>query len=338
MAGGINTPALAAAIANAGGVGSFGFAYSTPEVIARDLQQTKKATSGPINANFFIFNDVSLPTELIQQQALKALQVLPFARDILLTIPKYPYCPDLIAQLEPVWLVKPAILTFHFGLPPDGVIERARQLGICVGITATHLSEAQAIEKAGADFIIAQGIEAGGHRGRFNEGHEDEGLSTLALTRLLAKGSGIPIVAAGAIMNGSDIKAAIDCGASAAQLGTAFLCCDEAGTSLSYREYLNTHHDSGTAFTSAFSGRPARGIQNEFMRLMEQKTTLPFPIQNTLTAPIRMAASKDQNGDYQSIWAGTAYSKIRSMPASELMSELKAELITAGSMDLKSNI
>lgn len=301
------------------------------------MQQTKKLTNGPINANFFIFNDVALPDKLTQQQALEALQALPFARNIVLAIPEHPYSPDLIAQLEPVWSVRPAILTFHFGLPPEGVIERAHQLGVRVGITATHLSEAQGIEKAGADFIVAQGVEAGGHRGRFIEGHEDEGLGTLALTRLLAKESGIPIVAAGAIMNGADIKAAMDCGASAAQLGTAFLCCDEAGTSPSHRQYLHTHHGSGTAFTSAFSGRPARGIENEFMRLMKKKTTLPFPIQNNLTAPIRLTASKDQNGDYQSIWAGIAYAKIRSMSASKLMGELKAELIAADSMDLKRN-
>lgn len=327
MAGGINTPALAAAVANNGGIGSFGFAYSSPDQIAADLQTTQQLTPGPINANFFIFSPVTLPSEAEQQCALNDIRSLMNECDAELTIPQPPYYPDLLAQLEPVWAARPAMLTFHFGLPPEGVIKRAHALGIRVGITATNSQEADAIERAGADFIVAQGIEAGGHRGCFHQAQEDDRLSTLRLTGKLASRGTIPIVAAGAIMTGADIRAVLNNGASAAQLGTAFLCCDESGTNSNYRHFLQTHPERATAFTCAFSGRPARGVQNAFMWGMQGKSILPFPIQNSLTAPLRQWAIKNLNGEYQSLWAGSAYSKIRSMPAAELIRILRMEFL-----------
>ena len=326
MAGGITTPQLVAAVANHGGVGSFGFAYSAPDKIHADLFAAQSLTSGPINANFFVFNPVQMPSEQTQTNAMQALHSLGIDGVQSLVIPAEPFYPNLIEQLEPIWKARPAILSFHFGLPPDGVIAKAHELGIAVGISATSLTEALAIEAAHADFIVAQGIEAGGHRGQFDLQAKDEALSTLALTAQLTKHCRIPIVAAGGIMNGVDIQAALAKGAQAAQLGTAFLCCDEAGTPPSYRHYLLHKQDRPTTLTKAFSGRVARGLENTFTRTMQAQTTLPFPIQNTLTGPLRQWAVAQHDAEYQSLWAGTAYAQIRSMPTKDLMQQLRNEI------------
>lgn len=329
MAGGITTPQLVSAVANHGGVGSFGFAYSTPEKIQADLAAAQALTSGPINANFFIFNSVHLPSDSVQAKAIEALRGLDLEEVQALTIPTAPFYPNLMEQLEPVWRARPAILSFHFGLPPDGVIAQAHALGMAVGITATSLSEAQAIQAAGADFVIAQGIEAGGHRGQFDWQANDDELSILELTTLLVKQCRIPIVAAGGIMNGSDIQALLTRGARAVQLGTAFLCCEESGATPSYQHYLLTQQDRPTVMTKAFSGRYARGLANTFTQSMQDHTTLPFPIQNTLTGPLRQWASTEQDAEYQSLWAGTAYARIRSMSAGALMQQLRNEIAIA---------
>jgi nitronate monooxygenase len=325
MAGGINTPGLAAAVASAGGVGSFGFAYSSAKKIADDLVATKALTAGPINANFFVFSEVAAPDHEAQLAAVRALERLPLHGDFKIDIPQAPFFPDLNEQLAPVWEHCPAMISFHFGIPPKSVIDRARALGICVGITATNIEEAQAIERAGANFIVAQGIEAGGHRGIFNPLAPDEQLSALSLTKQLAARCALPIVTAGAIMDGQAIAAALDAGASAVQMGTAFLCCDEAGTSAAHKNFLLREHSRGTALTRSFSGRLARGIQNEFMEHMDGAPTLPFPIQNTLTASLRQWANKTNNGEYQSLWAGTEYPKVRAHSAQTLMATLDSE-------------
>jgi nitronate monooxygenase len=229
-------------------------------------------------------------------------------------------------QLEPIWKTRPAILSFHFGLPPEGVIEKAHALGIAVGISATSLTEGLAIESAHADFIVAQGIEAGGHRGQFDLQAKDEVLNTLELTAQLAKHCHIPIVAAGGIMNGAHIKNALAKGAQAVQMGTAFLCCDESGTPPSYRHYLMHKQERPTTLTRAFSGRFARGLENTFTRTMQDQTTLPFPIQNTLTGPLRQWAVAQNDAEYQSLWAGTAYAQVRSMTTKDLMQQLRNEI------------
>ena len=329
MAGGINNPRFASQVSNAGGVGSFGFSYSTPQKISEDLAATRALTNGPINANFFVFSPVDLPAQAIQEKAIDAIQSLPIEAEYLVSIPQAPFYPDMEEQLHSVWEHCPEILTFHFGIPSLSIIEKAHSLGIAVGITATSLKEAKAVEKAGADFIVAQGIEAGGHRGIFSPDEEDEKLSAIDLTKLLVGNCSIPVVAAGAIMDGVDIANALKSGAVAAQLGTAFLCCEESGASPAHKEYLLKHHSRGSVFTTGFSGRPARGINNEFIRLMEGKMVLPFPIQNTMTTSLRQLAGRTNNGEYQSLWAGEDYSRTRKLNAQNLMLALKEELFIA---------
>ncbi|MCD8515757.1 MAG: nitronate monooxygenase [Burkholderiaceae bacterium] len=329
MAGGVCTPELVAAVANAGGVGSFGFAYSAPKKIAEDLAAARALTTGPINANFFVFAPVALPDVGTQQKAISALGNLPIAEDAFtgdLTVPSEPFYPDLNEQIAPVWEHKPDMLTFHFGIPDAHIVDKAHALGIAVGMTATCVSDALAIQAAGADFIVAQGIEAGGHRGVFEVDAADEELNTLALTMQLAMHCSIPIVSAGGIMDGADIRAAINAGATAAQLGTAFLCCDESGASAAHKHYLINEDKRGSVITRAFSGRPARGIDNAYIKHMQGQAILPFPIQNTMTGPMRKWAADTNNGEYQSLWAGTQYHRSRAMPAAELMQTLSSEM------------
>lgn len=329
MAGGVCTPELVAAVANAGGVGSFGFAYSTPRKIAEDLAAARALTTGPINANFFVFAPVTLPDSDVCDRAITALKNLPIASEAFATepqIPGTPFFPDLNEQLAPVWEHKPEVLTFHFGIPDSSVVEQAHALGIAVGLTATCVTDALTIQAAGADFIVAQGIEAGGHRGIFEVDTADEQLTTLALTMQLSMHCTIPIVSAGGIMDGTDIRAAINAGAAAVQLGTAFLCCDESGASAAHKHYLINEHKRSSVITRAFSGRPARGIDNAYIKHMKDQAILPFPIQNTLTGPMRKWATDTNNGEYQSLWAGTEYHRSRAMPAAKLMQTLSGEM------------
>ena len=322
MAGGFNTPALAAAVAEGGGVGSFGFAYSTPEVIEQSLIDTKRLTAGPLNANFFVFSNVSEPGADQYQQAEAALHALSAEGSFNVQQPKPPFFPDLEAQLEPVWAHQPAVLTFHFGIPDDAIIQRAHELDICVGVTATNALEAFEIEAAGADFVVAQGWEAGGHRGCFDPNKPDDALDTRALTALLVEKVSLPIVAAGGLMTAADVQQIIEKGACAAQLGTAFLACPEAGTSPTHRRFLLAESGRETTFTWAFSGRPARGIRNAFMQAMKGQPILPFPLQNTLTGDLRRWAGSSGNYEYQSVWAGTGVSALQELSATQLLLQL----------------
>jgi nitronate monooxygenase len=325
MAGGLNTVEQVAIVSNAGGIGSFGFAYSTPDKIVADLQAVKSRASGPVNANFFIFSPVQLPAPETCDAVIKAMSQFPGMADC--TLPQPPFYPDLQQQLEAIWQEKPALLTFHFGIPPRDIVDKAHAHGIAVGMTATCLSEAKQIVMAGADIVIAQGIEAGGHRGLFNILQYDEQLTTFALVRELAQEIKIPIVTAGGIMSGYDIRKAFACGATAVQMGTAFLTCHESGTPPAYKDYLLKETQRGTALTTAYSGRPARGIVTEFIQQMEGQSTLPFPIQNTLTREMRQQAQKRNDAEYQSLWAGTHYPLCRDESTTDLLDRLKTEMV-----------
>ena len=329
MAGGVCTPELVAAVTNAGGLGSFGFAYSQANTIAQELLAAKSQAKGPINANFFVFQKPNLPSQDHQSQALQALQELPLAANFAFETPQAPYYLDLDQQLAPVWQNPPEVLSFHFGIPNSFIIEKAHSLGISVGITATNWQEAMAIEKAGADFIVAQGIEAGGHRGSFDANALPQGSTTLELVQQLRKHIHLPTVAAARLMSPHAIQQVLRAGAIAAQLGTAFLCCHEAGTHPSYKAFLLANKHRSCVFTQAFSGRFAKGVQNEFITLMHQKPVLPFPIQNSVTSALRQWASKAHNPEYQSIWAGDGFAQLKQISVASLIEDLVAEMAGA---------
>eukprot|EP01033_Poteriospumella_lacustris_P011385 gene11385-8102_t len=346
MAGGINTPAFVAEVVKTGCVGSFGFAYSSPQSIASDLRAVATTAPGPIHANFFIFGEPPEWNASLHAQALKELQGIPFAADV--TFPaEVTHVPSLAQSLEPIWQQPPALLTFHFGIPSPDIIHKAQSLGVLVGCTATSRDEAVAIEAAGCDFIVAQGIEAGGHRGTFHpDGVGDTRLSLLDLLAALQQGTPavtLPIVGAGGIMTGTDIDRCLRRGCAAVQMGTAFLTTHESGASLSYKRVLLQQDVAArqrkVCFTKGFSGRSAQGLCNAFTEHMKtateanaaadptpQRVTLPFPYQNTLTTALRKKAVAMENVEYQSLWAGQRYAACRSVSVRELVASLVAEL------------
>jgi len=327
---GVTTPLLVAAVSNAGGLGSFGFAYSSKEKISNDLIEARKLTNGPINANFFIFDndDSNDSNDYLYEAVEKSLKSLSFCQDITFHKPVAEFH-DLNALLEPVWYHKPEVLTFHLGIPSKDIIQKAHEFNICVGMTATNLQEGLAIKAAGADFIVAQGIEAGGHRGIFfdKDDYIDSKLTTAELVVELVNNVGsTPVVAAGGIMNGTDIQAMLLKGATAVQIGTAFLCCDESAASQAHKEYIINKPERGTVYTRSFSGRPAQGIRNDFIERMEGKPVLKFPLQGTLTGPMRQLAVKINEGEYQSLWTGREYAKVRRGNAAKIMKMLSDEM------------
>ncbi|MEO7404853.1 MAG: DUF561 domain-containing protein, partial [Burkholderiales bacterium] len=238
-----------------------------------------------------------------------------------------PYCPDLSAQVEAALALKPAVLSSHFNPFAPEVIRDAHKLGILIAGSATTLDEASALESLGVDFIIAQGSEAGGHRGTFTGASEVGMIGTIALTRMIVKHCRIPVVAAGGITDGAGVAAVLALGAQAAQIGTAFIPTPESGAPSEHKKAVLTLGANGTAITRAFSGRPARGIRNRYIAHAEEKPgpMLAFPVQNKLTGPLRAESNKQGSPEYISLWAGQAYALSREAAAAELIGDWTRE-------------
>ena len=326
MAGGVTTASLVGAVSEAGGIGSFGFAYCSATEIKQNLRNARKITKKPINANFFIFPEIYENGDREFQEAVRSLQNLPINFDIETDSIQPPYNPSLKAQLEVIWSEKPEVLTFHFGVPDEQIITHAKSLGITVGVTVTNIRNAELAFRAGIDFFIAQGSEAGGHLGYFQAADFDTEMTALKLLELLKQKFNLPIISAGGIMDGYDIRKYLKSGAAGVQMGTAFLCCNEAGTSTTYKKYVLEKKKRPTEFTRGFSGRWARSIQNEFTIRMKGKHILPFPIQNTLTSKLRAFANANKNGEYLSLWAGKEFARARALSVSDLLHELSLEM------------
>jgi nitronate monooxygenase len=245
-----------------------------------------------------------------------------------------PYAPALDQQIEAALELRPRVLSSHLNPFPPAVIAAAKARGILVAGSATNVSEALALEAAGADFIIAQSGEAGGHRGTFLGSAQDSLSGTFSLTRSIVAKCRRPVVSAGGIMDGAGIVAALALGASAAQLGTAFLDTEEALTSRAHRQALRAdpYGNCRTQLTSAFSGRPAQGIANEYMAQAAEMaargewTQLPFPAQNTLTGGLRAAAAKAHDAQVIAMWAGQAHALTRTTNCAALLATLKEEI------------
>ena len=238
-----------------------------------------------------------------------------------------PYAPDLEAQLRAIEAIRPAVFTWHLGDLPQDYLRRLQSQGVRVGASATCVAEAERLESLGVDFIIAQGTEAGGHRGSFLRNPYETMTGSLALVRLIVRKVKTPVVAAGGIMDGAGIAAALALGAQGAQLGTAFLPCPESGASRIHKESLLAAREDDTLVTEKFSGKPARGLSNRFMREMRDAPQLPFPAQNALTGNLRQASAKAGNPDFVSMWAGQAAALSRALPAADLVAALEAETL-----------
>ena len=324
---GSSTPSLAIAVSEAGGLGSLGLAMHTQEALRKDCTTVSEATAAPYNANFFVhYEPVDDPERANNTRSLLA----PYYRELGLG-----EVPDVVTpapsfnetHLQAVLDLRPPVVSFHFGLPGDDAFKAIKAAGLFTLSSATNVAEARELEARGIDAVIAQGFEAGGHRGTFSEPYERGHVGTLALVPQIVDAVSIPVIAAGGIGDGRGIAAALALGASAVQLGTAFLTCPESATHPIYRRALNEARDDQTRITHAFSGRPARGLENRYLREMTGHEGIypDFPILNTLTGPLRKASANQNNPDFMSLWSGQSAAMSRNLPASELIQLLVTE-------------
>jgi nitronate monooxygenase len=329
---GVATPALAAAVSNAGGLGGLGVGTAGVDAARKMIAETQQLTSKAYNVNLFVHQTPTKAEPKVDTAFLKGLK--PLYDDAKMESPTNLPEPALSflddkPLLDLLLEMKPPVVSFHFGLPPPETIKRFKELGIVLMATATSLKELRAVEKAGLDAVIAQGSEAGGHRGVFDPNGPDELLSTLDLVKLFDKNTSLPIIAAGAIMDGRDINIALQAGATAAQLGTAFIPCPESTADDKFRKALKEARPEDTVFTRLVSGRPARGLKNRYTEL-EQKlcdTQIPdFPIGYKLTKALSVHAKEAGVEGYEARWAGTEAARSRTMPAAELVSVLMQEM------------
>jgi nitronate monooxygenase len=235
----------------------------------------------------------------------------------------------LDAQLRAIEEIRPAVFTFHLGDMPMERMRRIQALGVKVGGSANCVAEARNLEAAGVDFIVAQGAEAGGHRGSYLRDPYESMTGTLALVRMIVRNVKAPVVAAGGIMDGAGIAAVLALGAQAAWLGTAFIPCPESGAPRVHKEHVLNSKEDATLVTEKFSGRPARAISNRFVREMHARAApqLVFPAQNALTGKLRMVAATAGNPDFVAMYAGQAASLSRELPAAALVAALEAETL-----------
>jgi nitronate monooxygenase len=328
LSGGPSTAALTAAASNAGALGSIGGAYLNPNDLQKIILETKKLTSRSFGVNLFA---PAKNPELTSEQIQEALRVTrPYRQELGLPDPKVesPFHEAFGPQFEVILREKPAVFSFTFGMVEREVIRACAQAGILTMGTATHLEEAMKLEELGVDAVVAQGLGAGGHRGMFTPEQADSNISTYDLVTLLVKNLRIPVAASGGIMNGEGIAEVLNLGAQAAHLGTAFLLCDEAGTSAPYRKALTPPNHTLSHLTRSFSGRIARGMENRFLLEMQAhpKAILPFPAQNAFTRDLRRKSTELGRSDFLSLWAGEGIAQIRSMGASELVHTLFKEM------------
>ncbi|NIF53186.1 MULTISPECIES: nitronate monooxygenase [Burkholderiaceae] len=330
MAGGATTPAMVAAVSNAGGLGFLAGAALEPEKIASEVAAIRELTTRPFGVNLFVLDPAS-PDEATVRRALDAID--PLRADLGLPPGRAleRYAPDFRAQFETLIELRVPVVGLTFGLLAATDVDRLHANGQYVIGTATHVAEGVAWRDAGADAIAAQGAEAGAHRGTFIGAAEDALIGTMALVPQLVDASGLPVLAAGGIMDGRGIVAALALGAQAAVLGTAFLTSRESAIPAVWKTRVRGMSDTSTTVTRAITGRHARGIRNPLMqRLSEEAQRIaPYPVQNALTQELRQNAGRAQNGDYLSLWAGQGAPLGRARPeglgAAELMAQLEQE-------------
>ncbi len=315
LAGGGDTPDLVAAVCNAVALGFIGAAYLTPEQIIDRGRTVREQTAQRFGINLF----APLPVPQAPKQTQAALErVAPFFAELGLPAPSMPESAgtSFPEQLDAALETGASVFSFTFGTLSANAMEAIKRRGLFVMGTATTVAEAVLLESSDIDAVIAQGSEAGGHRGTFAADFNSGMVGTVALVPQIVDALKIPVIASGGIMDGRGIAAALALGSSAVQMGTVFLTCKEAGVA----------HEDETRITRAFSGRPARGIVNRFMTAVEpdgnSEAILPFPIQNALTRPLRTAAAQQGRAEFLSLWAGQGVRLARRQSAADLVARL----------------
>lgn len=335
---GVATPRLAAEVSNAGGLGGLGIAAVNNEKALALIRATQKLTNRPFNINVFCHQ--SPRQDFIQEQ--QWVQFLsPLFESFNTPLPnylkdRYPSFKINPGVLKVLLQTRPKVVSFHFGLPSKKELTLLHRANIYTIATATSLEEALLIQESGVKAIVAQGYEAGGHRGIFNPYGPDEKLSTINLLNVLRPHIQLPLIAAGGIMNGQHIKKALAAGASAAQLGTAFVACTESAAGNTYRQHMKNATNT-TQLTAAISGRPARAIVNDFIRYTNRNQNLyppTFPLAYDVNKRLQEAAASQpthaqvQSFDVGAYWAGTNVAMARHIPARQLVNLLVRELTT----------
>jgi len=311
------TPELAAAVSEAGGLGALGSGMLPVDELRSQAERVRELTERPFQLNFFCHE----PVEIDLGAAARARErFAAIYSELGLGEPPEPATPDIRfdeARLAALLEIRPAVASFHFGLPERDELAAIRAAGVRVLASATTVSEAKALEAGGVDAVIAQGSEAGGHRGSFLVDGDDGPVGTLALVPQVVDAVGVPVIAAGGIADSRQVAAVLALGAAAAQVGTAYLACPESGISDAWREAIAGASAEATTITRSFSGRPARALANRATRELEG--VLPYPAQMSLVAALR-----DDQG-FMPMFAGQSAAMARPVPAGELTRELAGE-------------
>jgi nitronate monooxygenase len=320
------------AVANAGGLGSLPCAMLAPDAMRKELAAIAAQTSKPYNVNFFCHVP---PTPSAEREAAWRAALAPYYAELGIdpaTVPAGPgrlpfsrEAADVLAEF------RPPVVSFHFGLPAAELLARVRSWGARVLSSATTVAEARWLEAQGVDAIIAQGLEAGGHRGLFLSDDTTTQVGTFALVPQIARAVRVPVIAAGGIADARGVAAAMALGAAGAQVGSAYLLCPEATTSAVHRAALKSDAARVTALTNLFTGRPARGIVNRLMReLGPMSPSAPaFPLATAAIAPLRARAESLGSGDFSPLWAGQNTAGCKEIPAGQLTRELASEVLRA---------
>ncbi|GAA0656795.1 nitronate monooxygenase [Streptomyces thermocarboxydovorans] len=330
MAGGVSVPQLAAAVCEAGGLGFLAAGYKTADGMYQEIKQLRGLTGRPFGVNLFLPQPETADPAAVDVYAHQLAGEATWY-ETELGDPDSGRDDGYDAKLA-VLLDDPVpVVSFHFGVPAREVIDSLHRVGTFTFVTATTAGEAWAVERCGADAVIAQGIEAGGHQGTHRDVPEADGagVGLLSLVAQVREAVSIPVIAAGGIMRGSQIAAVLAAGGSAAQLGTAFLATHESGAHALHKQALTNPLFVRTELTRAFSGRPARGLVNRFLREHGPYAPAAYPDVHHLTAPLRKAAAKAGDAQGMALWAGQGHRLARELPAGQLVEVLAAELASA---------
>jgi nitronate monooxygenase len=330
---GVQGGALAVAVCNAGGLGSLPCAMLGLDGVRAELAAISRQTSRPFNVNFFCHTP---PQPSAERERDWRAALSPYFAEFGIDPDAVPAGPGRLPfsheAVDVVGEFKPAVVSFHFGLPPADLLRRVRGWGAKILSSATTVDEARWLEAHGADAIIAQGVEAGGHRGIFLSDDLSTQVGTFALVPQIVRAVKVPVIAAGGIADARGVQAAMALGAAGVQVGTAYLLCPEATTSAVHRAALKSDGARATALTNLFTGRPARGIVNRLMRELGPTSALPpaFPLAATAIAPLRAKAESLGRGDFSPLWAGQNATGCKDVSATVLTGELAQQFVEAG--------
>lgn len=322
---GVTTPQFVAKVSNYGALGNIGAGYLSKKATREHIKDVKRLTNAPFGINVFVpehHDIIDEQVELAHKLMKEHFNVLGISDD---KMPDYKTVTPYEEQIDVILAEKVPVCSFTFGIPDETFIRELKKQNTFLIGTATTVTEAQRVEEAGMDAVVIQGSEAGGHRGTFFG--EEKYIGTMALTPQAVDYVSIPVIAAGGIMDGRGLVAALSLGAEAAQFGTAFLTTKECGTNPIHKRALLQATEDETVLTKAFSGKTARGLQNEFIKQMQpfERGLLPFPYQNTFTQTLRQIATEQQNIQYMSLWSGQAPRLTKDVTVKELLDSILAD-------------